>query len=85
MTPMKPYLYGLVAALGLLAIYGVTMTALSGWEATVEQFRALWYFMIPLATGFGVQVGLYTKLKAAMKEKANACIIYKSHAAAFEL
>lgn len=71
---MKPYLYGLVASLGLLSLYGITMTLLSGWPATIEQFRALWYLMLPLTAGFGVQVGLYAKLKATMKQKANAAL-----------
>lgn len=71
---MKPYLYGLFASLGLLGLYSTTMTVLSGWSATVEQFQALWYLMVPLAAGFGIQVGLYTKLKTAMKQKANAAL-----------
>lgn len=54
---------GVLAAGGLLALYAVTMTILNGWQATVEQFGALWYLMVPLAAGFGIQVGLYTRLK----------------------
>lgn len=54
---------GALAAGGLLALYGATMTILNGWAAMVEQFSALWYLMVPLAAGFGIQVGLYTHLK----------------------
>ena len=32
---------GAIALFGLLALYAVTMTALSGWEAAVEQFASL--------------------------------------------
>lgn len=39
------------------------MTALNGWEAAVEQLQSLWYLMVPLAAGFGVQVTLFTKLR----------------------
>ncbi|OGG13084.1 hypothetical protein A2875_00535 [Candidatus Gottesmanbacteria bacterium RIFCSPHIGHO2_01_FULL_46_14] len=46
------------------------MTLLSGWAAAVEQFLALWYLMIPLAIGFGIQVGLYTKMKATLRSKS---------------
>lgn len=52
---------GALATIALLSLYFVTMTILSGWEAAVEQFRALWYFMIPIAVAFGIQVGLYTR------------------------
>lgn len=54
---------GVLAAGGLLALYAATMTILNGWAAMVEQFIALWYLMVPLAAGFGVQVGLYTRLR----------------------
>lgn len=63
---------GVLAAAGLLALYAVTMTILNGWKATVEQFGALWYLMVPLATGFGIQVGLYTKLKAAIRQRSKS-------------
>lgn len=48
------------------------MTLLNGWQAAVEQFQALWYLMIPLAVGFGIQVALYTKLNVAIRIKAQA-------------
>lgn len=54
---------GVLAAVGLLTLYAVTMTILNGWAATVEQFFSLWHLMVPLAAGFGIQVGLYTRLK----------------------
>lgn len=55
-------------------IYAATMSLLNGWEAAVEQFRALWYLMVPLAAGFGIQVGLYTKLKAAIREQSKGTL-----------
>lgn len=60
---LQPFISGIVASIGLFGLYGLTMTLLSGWDAAVEQFFALWYLMVPLAVGFGVQVGLYTQLK----------------------
>lgn len=74
MNKNQPTIYGTFAGAGLLALYGVTMTILNGWKATVEQFGALWYLMLPLAAGFGVQVGLYTKLKAVMRERAQGAL-----------
>lgn len=52
---------GVLAAGGLFALYALPMTVLNGWDATIGQFRALWYLMVPLAVGFGIQVGLYTR------------------------
>ena len=64
-----PTINGVIASVGLFMLYGVTMTLLSGWPATVEQFQALWWLMLPLSIGFGIQVSLYTKLKKAIKQK----------------
>lgn len=65
---------GVLAAAGLLTLYAVTMTLLNGWKATVEQFGALWYLMVPLSIGFGIQVGLYTKLKATIQNRSKGTI-----------
>lgn len=61
---------GILATIGLLALYTITMTTLSGWRSAWEQFQALWYLMLPLAVGFGIQVGLYTKLRKNMASVA---------------
>lgn len=65
---------GILAAVGLLTLYTLTMTLLSGWGAAVEQFSTLWYLMVPLAVGFGIQVGLYTKLKATIRERSKRAL-----------
>lgn len=59
----KPAVIGIFSSLSLLAIYALTMSLLSGREAALAQFRALWWLMLPLSSGFGIQVGLYAKLK----------------------
>lgn len=61
---MKNIFYGTMASFSLLAFYGLIMTMLSrSFLAAWEQFQTLWWIMLPLAVGFGIQVGLYTKLK----------------------
>ncbi|MBI5620750.1 hypothetical protein HY949_03155 [Candidatus Gottesmanbacteria bacterium] len=65
---------GLLASVGLLALYAVIMTIFNGWTAAVEQFGALWYLMVPLAAGFGIQVGLYTKLKTTIRERSKGSL-----------
>jgi len=67
-------LYGSIASVILLALYAITMTALGGFEVAVSQFLALWYLMLPLAAGFGIQVGLYTKLKQAIRQKSKTAL-----------
>lgn len=65
---------GVGASISLLLLYVITMTALAGWEASVEQFRTLWYLMVPLALGFGIQVGLYITLKQIIRRKARGTL-----------
>lgn len=72
---MKALLYGISASLGLLSLYAVSMTLLSGWEAAIEQFAALWFLMIPLVAGFGIQVGLYTTLRSAIKQQSKLAMV----------
>lgn len=47
------------------------MMLLSGWTAAVEQFRSLWWLMLPLAAGFGIQVGLFSLIKSTIKTKSS--------------
>ncbi|HCM38101.1 MAG: hypothetical protein UV61_C0009G0037 [Candidatus Gottesmanbacteria bacterium GW2011_GWB1_43_11] len=62
----KTFILGLLAAILLLTLYFSTMTLLSGWKAAVEQFQNLWWLMLPLSAGFGIQTGLYLYLKQQM-------------------
>lgn len=64
---MIKYLYGLTAGLILLGVYWLIISLLSGWAFAVEQFSAYWYFIISLASGFGLQIGLYTRLKELIR------------------
>jgi Cu+-exporting ATPase len=54
---------GILAFLLMLAIYFSIVGVISGWSFTLEQFEKFWYFILTLALGFGIQVGLYTYLK----------------------
>lgn len=51
--------WGILAALGLAMMYGVTLSLLNGLAYALDTFLALWYWMTPLVTGFAVQVGMY--------------------------
>jgi Cu+-exporting ATPase len=59
----RPVPFGALAFGVLLALYFGALTLVSGWEFTRDQFSEFWYFIVPLAAGFGVQVALYLKLR----------------------
>ena len=59
---------GALAAAGLLGIYFGLLTILSGWDFTLEQFRDYWPFIVALAVGFGIQVGLFVFLHRRVHE-----------------
>jgi Cu+-exporting ATPase len=60
---MRPVLYGVVAFALLLGMYALVLTLVSGEEFLRAQFVQFWYFVLTLAVGFGVQVGLYARLR----------------------
>jgi Cu+-exporting ATPase len=63
----KPTLYGLFASLILLGVYLAVLTVVSGWNFAVDQFSDFWYFIVSLAIGFGIQVGLYAHLRGLVQ------------------
>lgn len=65
---LKSILCGILAAGSLLAVYFTILTFVSGWNFAQDQFSQFWYFIITLAAGFGIQVGLYIYLKNRIKE-----------------
>ena len=52
----------------LLGVYFLILTGVSDWEFTVSQFVDFWYFIVSLAAGFGIQIGLYSYLRSAVRE-----------------
>ncbi len=58
-----PLRFGTGACVLLLAIYFGVVGLISGLTFAVEQFAKFWYFLVALAIGFGIQVGLYTYLR----------------------
>ena len=66
---MKPIVSGTIASGILLGIYFSVLSLVSGWDFAASQFTEFWYFIISLAFGFGVQIGLYVHLKGLVKGK----------------
>lgn len=68
MKYFRSFLAGLIGSITLLTFYFITMRLLAGtWDAAWSQFEKLWYYMIPLSAGLGVQVGFYTMLRTKVK------------------
>lgn len=63
----KPFSNGVLACLILLGAYFGVLTLVSGGEYALEQFVTYWYFIVGLAAGFGVQIGLYSYLKRLVR------------------
>lgn len=65
----KSSLRGLLGSFALLIFYFVIVTSISGWDFVLDQFSRFWYFILALAFGFGIQVGLYTYLRSLIQGK----------------
>lgn len=58
-------LNGLFAGVSLLSSYFLIMRVATGsWDVAIDQYQSLWLLMSLLIIGFGVQVALYTYVKA---------------------
>ena len=63
----RSVLFSLTAMFFLLSIYFSILTAISGWSYALSQFSVFWYFIVSLALGFGIQVGLFSYLRRAVR------------------
>jgi len=62
-----------VGAFGaLLVLYFGVLTLVSGWSFTLSQFSEFWYYIVPLAAGFGLQVALFLKLREVVSRAKEA-------------
>lgn len=66
----KYILKGLLGSTSLLGFYLIVASLLGGFNFAAENFVQLWYWMMPLVVGFGVQIGLFFYVKDTMHAKA---------------
>ena len=71
-TILKSSVKGFLAAGVLVGIYFSVVILISGASFALSQFLLYWYFIMALALGFGIQVGLYTYLRNAILERGSA-------------
>ena len=63
-------LYGILAGIGVLIFYLGIVSIFQDIEFAFFSLRSLWYFIIPLSAGFGIQVGLYSSIKHSASTNA---------------
>ena len=68
----RPAGFGAGAFGALLAVYFGVLTLVSGWSFTENQFSEFWFYIVPLAAGFGVQVALYLRLREVLSRAKEA-------------
>ncbi len=68
----KHVLLGAGAGIELLLFYFAILSIANSPAHAVTQFFEMWHFVLALAAGFGVQVGLYSFIRAELKAKAMA-------------
>jgi Cu+-exporting ATPase len=59
----RPLIAGATATTAILALYFAVLTPISGWDFTLSEVKKFWPYLVALAGGFGLQVGLYVNLK----------------------
>ena len=59
----KALVYGILAGLGILAFYISVLTFFESYNFALYEFKRLWIWLVPLAIGFGSQIGLYASIK----------------------
>lgn len=68
----KALTYGILGGLGILIFYITVLTVFQSYGFALYEFKRLWVWLVPLAIGFGAQVGLYTSIKHDATIKAGA-------------
>ena len=61
---LRPALYGLLGAAGLMAFYLGVITLAQDWQHAIEQLGEDRWFVGAIAAGFGLQVALFTFLRS---------------------
>lgn len=64
---VRPVLFGILGGVLLLVFYFVIVSWAADFYHAVDEFFTLWYWVIPLVVGFGIQVGLFAYVKGYAK------------------
>ena len=73
MGALKRHIFiGAGAAFLLIGVYLGILTLTQGWSHAAQQTGELWYWVLALSAGFGVQVGLFSFIRRAIRERRAA-------------
>jgi len=67
---VKPYIFGFMAAAGIIGFYLGLLTIVSNWYNATSQFAQYWGWIIALAAGLGIQATLFSHIKSQLKGKS---------------
>lgn len=65
----KPIFFGLIGSLILFGLYFLVLTLANSFQHAIQEFARMWYWILLLVIGFGIQIGLYTYVKSYIKLK----------------
>ena len=71
MRKNRPIIVGVSGSIGLLIIYFVILAWVNSFSHALEQFSQMWYWILILVTGFGIQLGLYSYVRQNIRQKAS--------------
>jgi tellurite resistance protein TehA-like permease len=63
---VKPYLFGMTMAPGVIGFYLGLLTLVSDWNNAMSEFAQYWAWIISLAAGLGVQAALFAYIKSQL-------------------
>jgi P-type Cu+ transporter len=73
-TIFRSVIFAVTGMAALLGVYFLVLTTVSGWDLALSQFWDFWYFIVSLAAGFGIQIGLYTYLRSAIRDMSGKVV-----------
>jgi len=65
----RHFIVGISAGILLLLLYAGIITLAQGTQHLIEQTVRLWYWLALLAIGFGIQAGLFSFIRQALRER----------------
>lgn len=69
MLNKKPVTVGIIGGLVLLVLYFAILTIAESSDHALREFGRLWFWILPLVTGFGIQIGLYAYIRSEIRAK----------------
>jgi len=71
MRKSTPLHWGIAGSVLLLILYFGILTLANSFTHAVDQFGLMWYWILLLSAGFGLQLGLYRYIRIGLHQKMN--------------